>query len=106
VPESGTRGRELVDSLTEPGDPPSLTALVVEAGRIVDRLDSLHAVLSGDTDTWVRLVEGRDGEITVRVDSALTEARQQATVLRQLLDAIAKRRTPGAEDDDDPLDDL
>ncbi|MFD3748340.1 hypothetical protein [Nocardia sp. NPDC058633] len=101
-----SRGRELVDSLTEPGDPLSLTVLVVEAGRIVDRLDTLDAVLSGDAETWLRLAEGREGAITVRVDSALTEARQQASVLRQLLVEIARRRKPDDDDEDDPLDDL
>lgn len=103
--DRGARGQELVDSLTEPNDPPSLTVLVVEAGRIVDRLDTLDAVLSGDVDTWLTLAEGREGEISVRIDSALTEARQQASVLRQLLVEISRRRTP-TPDDDDPLDSL
>lgn len=96
----------MVASLTDPGDPPSLTVLVVEAGRIVDRLDDLDAVLSGDVDTWLTIAEGRDGDINLRVDSALTEARQQASVLRQLLVEIARRRKPDTTDDDDPLDDL
>lgn len=102
----GARGRELVDSLTHPDDPPSLTVLVVEAGRIVDRLDQLEAVLSGDTDVWLRLAEGRDGAIEVRIDSAMTEARQQANTLRQLLAEITRRRPAVPKDDDDPLDDL
>ncbi len=96
----------MVASLTDPGDPPSLTVLAVEAGRIVDRLDDLDAVLSGDVDTWLTIAEGRDGEISVRIDSALTEARQQASVLRQLLAEIARRRKPDTDDEDDPLDDL
>ncbi|MGW5377451.1 hypothetical protein ACWESM_18595 [Nocardia sp. NPDC003999] len=102
----GARARELVDSLTGPDDPPSLAVLITEAGRIVDRLDTLDRLLSGDTDTWIRLADGRDGAISVRVDSALTEARQQATVLRQLLAEIARRQGAAPDTDDDPLDDL
>jgi hypothetical protein len=107
VPDFGTRGRELFDSLHDPTDPPSLTALVVEAARIVDRLDRLDAVLAGDAECWLRLAEGRDGTIIVRVDAALSESRQQANVLRQLLVEITRRKgSDGGGEDDDPLDDL
>lgn len=41
----------------------------------------------------------------LRVDGALSEARQQANVLRQLLAEIARRKFP-KDDEDDPLDDL
>lgn len=105
MPESDQRGRELVESLTDPEDPPSVAALVVEAGRIVDRLDRLNALLSGDVECWARVARGRDGVMELRVDGALSEARQQANVLRQLLAEIARRKFP-KDDEDDPLDDL
>lgn len=106
MPDFGPRGRELFDSLHADADDAALTALEVEAARIVDRLDRLEAVLSGDVDCWLRLAEGRDGAIVVRVDAALSEARQQATVLRQLLVEITRRRGGSGDDDDDPLADL
>ncbi|MGI5222183.1 hypothetical protein [Nocardia sp. CA-290969] len=104
MPEFGARGRELFDSLHDPNDPPSLTALGVEAARIVDRLDRLDAIVSGDADCWARLVEARDGVIEVRIDNALQEARQQASVLRQLLAEINRRKEPAPDGDGDDLD--
>ncbi|MBF6289307.1 hypothetical protein [Nocardia cyriacigeorgica] len=104
MPEFDPRGRELFDSLHDSADPASLTALVVEAARIVDRLDRLDALLSGDIECWARLVEARDEVVEVRVDSALQEARQQANVLRQLLVEINRRKSPAGSGDDDDLD--
>lgn len=103
MPEFGARGRELFDSLHSPSDPPALTALGVEAARIVDRLDRLDALISGDVDCWARLVEARDEVLEVRIDSAMQEARQQAGVLRQLLAEIHRRKEPATDGDEDDL---
>ncbi|WP_280224946.1 hypothetical protein [Nocardia farcinica] len=106
MPDFDDRGRELFESLHDPGDPPALTALVVEAARIVDRLDRLDALLSGDRDLWARLVPARrdDDVLEVRIDSAMQEARQQASVLRQLLAEINRRKEPAPDGDGDDLD--
>ncbi|WP_232323095.1 hypothetical protein [Hoyosella altamirensis] len=103
-------GQELFESLSTPADSFEMTALITEAARIKDRLDRLHRTISGDEDVWFRLVPARgDGDVLeVRVDSALTEARQLATVFRQMLAEIKKRRDDdgGNPDEYDPLDDL
>ena len=75
-----TRGQRLHDDITEAHDlDPAQRILLEEACRIADRLDSLDArIASGD-------------------DAALTEARQQQNVMKQLLvslrlpDAAGKR---------------
>jgi len=68
--------------------PPELV-LLEEACRIADRLDRLDALLSGESDTWLRFKVNDDGsEVSVVVDSALSEARQQANVLKQLVAAL------------------
>ncbi|MFE3196253.1 hypothetical protein ACFXHA_45160 [Nocardia sp. NPDC059240] len=50
---------------------------------------------------------GDDTVLEVRIDSTLTEARQQATVFRQMLAEIGRRRGhEGGASGYDPLDDL
>lgn len=103
MPDFDARGQQLFDSLHEPTDDAAVTALEVEAARIVDRLDRLDRLVSGDVAHWARLAMGRDGVIEVRLDAALPEARQQANVLRQLLVEIHRRKSPGPQGDDDDL---
>jgi hypothetical protein len=83
----GTRGRRLWRELLAEGKPrPAQLVLIEEACRIADRLDRLDAVLRGDEDAWARLLVDEDGgEITVKVDSVLSEARQHATALKQIV---------------------
>lgn len=102
-----TTGDRLRESLARDGDPYELTVLITEACRIANRLDQLDRLLSGDAELWLHLVESR-GDVEVRVDNALPEARQQANVLRQLLAEIKRRRGDGGSgaDEYDPLDDL
>lgn len=71
--------------------------LLEEAARIADRLDQLDRLLKGDVDVWCSIAEGRDGDLQVRVDAALVEARQQASVLRQILVALPLR---GGDEDE------
>ncbi|MFE3229330.1 hypothetical protein [Nocardia sp. NPDC059228] len=80
--------------------------LVLEACRIADRLEHLARILDGDIDIWARIAKARDGELELRVDGALQEARQQAGTLRQLLATIAGRRGAPEPDDEDGLADL
>lgn len=95
-------GERLVDALTQPDDPYTLTVLIVEAGRIATRLEKLDEILSGEQTLWARLRGGRDGDLYVSVDNALSEARQQAGVLKNLLVAIERKRAglPVIVDDD------
>lgn len=105
----GSAGRRLYDSLHDDDDPYALTALIVEAARIKDRLDQFDRVLSGDADCWLSLtdVRGEDDILEIRVDNSLQEARQQANALRQLIGEIRRQKdTEPAGDDNDGLDDL
>lgn len=107
--ELGRGGQQLFEELAIESDSYELTALIVEACRIKDRLDHLHRILTGDEDIWLRLIPSRGNieVLEIRVDSAAQESRQLATVFRQMLAEVQRRR---ADDDDsgeyDPLDDL
>lgn len=101
----GEAGQRLRDDLAQPGDDEATTALIVEAARHKDRLDRLHLLLSGDVDTWATLAPSRgDPEVLeLKIDAAAAEARQLATVFRQTLGEIARRRE-GDERSDGPDD--
>jgi len=102
-----TAGKRLIDDLTQQGDPYAITVLVLECGRIADRLEKLDALLAGEQTTWLRLRGDRDGDLYVSVDGPLAEARQQATVLRHLIAAVHRQRAGllpiGGEDDLDGI---
>ncbi|WP_231496402.1 hypothetical protein [Rhodococcus sp. UNC363MFTsu5.1] len=103
----GAAGTRLHEALTDDGDSFAIGVLVIEASRIADRLAELERVLSGDNELWMRLTAGRDGVLEVRVDSPLQEARQQASVLRQLIAEVRRQKgLAGPEQGPDGLDDL
>lgn len=91
----GSRGATLWRDLRGESLAPEVQVLLLEACRIADRLDQLDLLLAGDVETWVSLTEERaDSErVYVVLDRALSEARQQAVALRQL---IAEIRAAGA----------
>lgn len=99
-------GSKLYEALSDDSDPLWLDVIVVEAARIADRLSQLHELLGGDEAVWLRLATGRDGVLEIRVDGALQESRQQATVLRQLLAEIRRHKAGGAVPEDPADDDL
>ncbi|WP_378735503.1 hypothetical protein [Nocardia brasiliensis] len=102
-----TTGDRLRAELACDGDPYARTVLIVEAARVADRLDVLNDLLTGDERLWLRLADGRDGTLDIRVDGALAEARQQANTLRQLLAEIRRQGDDTADEaDDDDLADL
>ena len=105
IPLIGAGGQALYDSLSQDGDPASLTALITEAARAKDRLDRLHALMAGDDNVWMHLVPSRGNAevLEIRMDAAPQEARQLATVFRQLLVEIDRRRG-GNEQESDDLD--
>jgi len=107
--ELGTGGQRLYEELALESDSYELTALIVEACRIKDRLDFLHRILTGDEDLWLRLVptRGNTEVLEIRVDSAAQESRQLATVFRQMLAEVKRRRADDGDSGEyDPLDDL
>jgi len=81
------RGRRLWKEIHEKVtlDPAQLVILE-EACRTADRLDRLDAILRGEGSEWLSLRLGADGaDVTVVLSGPLAEARQQQTVLKQLL---------------------
>jgi len=104
---------DLVDPASESRGSAAVLALILEACRIVDRLAKLDGLLSGRIDTWAHLESRADrvvsedvAVIELKVDSAAGEARQQASVLRQLLAEIHRRKGEQDLGDENPLDDL
>ena len=81
------RGRRLWREMHEHAEfNPAETVLLEEACRITDRLDRLDAVLTGREYLTVQTDES--GQHTLVVDAALSESRQQANVLKQLIAAL------------------
>ena len=90
-----TRGRRLWREITEAHElDPMQTVMLEEACRCADRLDKLEEKLSGREDAWAHLLARMDfGDedtrvIELRIDGALSEARQQQNVFKQLLAAL------------------
>lgn len=105
IDEFGPGGATLWAALHVDDDPADTTVLVVEACRMVDRLDRLNAAVhnGGIFD----LIERADAVLEVKVDSVLAEARQQALALQRILADIAKRRADvQTEPETDGLADL
>lgn len=95
------RGKRLWDSLQDQVDGERGRVLLEEACRTADRLDKLDALLKGNADVWARLVhDARADGYELRIDSALIEARQQATVLRQLVGSLPLKGAAGVDDAD------
>lgn len=95
------RGQQLWRDLTAAGEPSPLERVVIEeACRLADRLDRFDAIVNGRDRAWLTLELGEDGvDVTVVVDKALSEARQQQAVLKQLvaeLRALAAKGTSAA----------
>lgn len=91
----GARGRRLWNEVTEEHDlDPVQRVLLEEACRCADRLDRLEGKLSGREDAWVNLrtrAESMTDEgvtIDLVIDGALSEARQQQNVFKQLLASL------------------
>jgi hypothetical protein len=96
IPEGlGDRGSWLWEQLTTDGvwDASGLV-LIMEACRLADRLEQMDRLLRGDIDTWTR-VEIRDGELALKVDAVVGEARLHAGALARILAQL--RLGAGAE---------
>jgi hypothetical protein len=105
----GRSGQALIDEYDVEGLGPVHRRLVLEAARIVDRLDRLDRLIAGDTDTWARLdVPRQDDGTPVRVvlNVPMGEARQQAVALRALAAELraARPKADAAPAEEDPLE--
>lgn len=94
----------LYEDLLAESESEAVRTLAVEAIRVWRRLCELDRVLSGDRETWLNLADGHGGDITVRIDGALAEARQQGAAYRGLVADIRKlapvNGTGGGANDD------
>ena len=85
----GPRGSELWRSMNPTSLGPLRQAMLLEACRIADRLDTLDRQLHGDA--WLRFRHDESGaEVTVYVDRVLAEAREQATAFKGLIVELQK----------------
>lgn len=100
IEEFSPGGQALYQHLTNPSNDASTQALIVEAARTKDRLDRLNRITSGDEDTWCRIFHG-EGEIVLKMDTAVSEQRQLATVFRQLLAEIQRRQGDQVSSDEE-----
>jgi hypothetical protein len=93
----GARGLSLWEAVTSAHTlaAPELEILA-EACRCTDRLERLDEQLTGSDMAWLDLEKMRrdDHEYRVTVDAALSEARQQQNILKQL---VASLRLPDGE---------
>lgn len=83
-----TRGRELWAELNADKLPAPTRHLVHEAGRLLDRLDRLHALLAGREEAWVTVFQGEEGEVTLIIDKILAEARQYTLAYTQVFERL------------------
>lgn len=106
----GPSGQRLHDEITKGGVlQPTTRVMLLEACRMVDRLDQLDRQLHGGD--WLRFRRREDElHVIVHMDRALAEAREQATALRGLLTdierAIAGREVPKPGEGGDVLADF
>lgn len=90
----GPAGQEFFDSLSVAvrKHPDATRRILVEAARVVDRLESLDSIITGKAE-WIELMHfrvgnGADQEVVVTVDGVLAEARQQQTTLANLVKMV------------------
>jgi hypothetical protein len=95
----GARGRQLWDQMTAGVTlGPAELVLVAEACRLADRLERFDSFLAGESDRWVQFREdledsGDDVRIVkVVIDRSVSEARQYAIALKQLVGELRQLR--------------
>jgi hypothetical protein len=96
TPDLGQRGLRLWQQYADDGAAlkPAERVLLEEACRTTDRLDTLDRILRGDEDVWLRFRSlNDDGSIvSVVINNALSEARQQQVALKALLAELRTSR--------------
>jgi hypothetical protein len=110
-----TRGRELWDEMVSHLTSPLHRTLLLEACRLADRGERLHALLRGERGAWVvlklpdmfrsaGLAIDDEIEISVNISSVAIEARNTAMALKGLVGELRRSAgQAGAVEDDDPL---
>lgn len=91
----GARGRRLWEQMTDGVQlSPAERVLVEEACRIADRLERLDSVLAGESDRWMEFKQDLEGggPVVVYIDRILSEARQQAVSLKQIVGELRQLR--------------
>jgi hypothetical protein len=87
----GQRGQELWNLARPSVAGPLKLALLLEACRIADRLDTMDRQLQGKGEAWLRFRNRESGdEVTVYVDRVLAEAREQAMAFRMCVAELSK----------------
>ena len=85
------RGKQFWADITEAHDLDASQLLQLEeVCRTADRLEALDRLLTGDASDWLEVIEskGHEGQLEVVMDKALSEARQQQNILKQLIAAM------------------
>ena len=100
-------GRALLKEIWVDGAGFDIQSMMIEAARMKDRLDRLHLLTRGDVEEWTRVFAG-EGEVVLKLDTAVSEQRQLSTVYRQYLAEIHRRvgEMGGGDDEEDGLADL
>lgn len=76
------------DALLEDESNP-MREVALQACRTADRLDGLDRLLTGDDDTWARLVhKTQTDSYELKIDAAMSEERQQSQALARLISAL------------------
>lgn len=88
--ETADPDAKLLEDLCAGSESEAVRTLAVEAVRVWNRLTRLDEVLIGDEETWLVVARGESGDITLRIDGILAEARQQANTYRGLIAEIRR----------------
>lgn len=85
-----TKGRKLWREMTTAVTfNPAELVILEEACRIADRLDTLDDLIRGTREAWLQLrVDDGGTDVQLVVNGPLTEARQQANIMKQLVAAL------------------
>jgi hypothetical protein len=82
----GFRGYDLWVTMRGESLEPARKVLLVEACRVVDRLERIDRMIRGDLVEWMGLLSTRDDTVvTIVMNNLLVEARQQQNTLRGIM---------------------
>ncbi len=93
-------GQKLVEELSQPDDPYTLTFLIKLAGDTADEYEHLATLLSGDRATWTQVKIGAK-TVEVVVTDVMRQKRATGEQLRKLLATISAQRAAAPETPND-----
>lgn len=82
------RGKAIWLSFGADALPAGHRALVHEACRLADTLDKLDGLLGQREDAWLKILLDDLGEVTLVIDTLLSERRSQALAFKQIMTEI------------------